>query len=60
MIVELDKKSFYVKNESKNASEPIIAKKFISNLFLVVYKLFSYKILIKTATQTHKHDGSVA
>ena len=45
---------------SKNASESIIAKQLISNLFLVAYKLFLYKNRIKAATKAHKDDESVA
>ena len=58
--MELDKKSFYVKNVSRNTSEPIIVKKLISNLFLVAYKLFLYKNLIKATIKAHRNDGSIA
>ena len=60
VIVEFNKKSFYVKIVSKNASKPVNAKMLISNLFLVAYKMFLYKILIKAAIEAHKHDGTVA
>ena len=40
--------------------ETIDPKQLISNLFLVAYKLFLYKILIKAATEAHKDDGSAA
>lgn len=45
---------------SKNASEPFSAKQLISNLFLVAYKLFLYKILINDGIEAHRNDGSVA
>ena len=40
--------------------EAIDAKLLISNLFLVAYKLFLYKILIKVAIEAHEKDRSVA
>ena len=49
-----------VKIVSKNASDDIIAKQLISNLFLVAYKLFLYKIRIKYGLEAHKDDGSIA
>ena len=58
--MELDSFATCVKIVSKNASEDINAKKLISNLFLVAYKLFLYKILIKPAIEAHKEDGSIA
>ena len=45
---------------SKNISEYVNAKQLISNLFLVAYKLFLYKILIKAAIKAHEDDGSIA
>ena len=60
VIVELDTWAFYVKIVSKNISEYVNAKQLISNLFLVAYKLFLYKILIKAAIKAHEDDGSIA
>lgn len=40
--------------------ETIDVKQLISNLFLVAYKLFLYKILIKAATKAHMTIGSIA
>lgn len=45
---------------SKTYHETIHAKQLISNLFLVAYKLFLYKILIKAATEAHRNDGLIA
>ena len=45
---------------SKTSHETIHAKQLISNLFLVAYKLFLYKILIKAAIEAHRDDGSIA
>jgi len=38
----------------------IYAKLLISNQLSVAYKLFLYKILVKTATEAHRNDGSAA
>jgi hypothetical protein len=35
-------------------------KYLISNLYLVAYKLFLYKILINIGIEAHRNDGSVA
>jgi len=58
--MELDTWEFNVKIVSKNASEPVNAKRLISNLFLVAYKPFLYKKIIKAAIEAHRNDGSVA
>ena len=58
--MEFNIKSFNVKIVSKNASELVIAKQLISNLFLIAYNLFLSKNRINIAIKAHKHTESIA